>query len=191
MNSESAQEINRLEKIVSTITGRDIRSKSREHKNIIARSIFYKIAYDFLKRSGYSLGAKSYISKYMGRNHATVLHSLKNFDRDITPYTVNKKMYDRSYEVFESVADTYTAIDDKDVEIDNLKNKITELQLQLKEAKPYRQEVETLVDLVNTIPEDKIDDAFFRLTVMIKGFEIQPRNQETEIIGSYETTGSF
>ena len=99
-------------------------------------------------------------------------------------------MYDKSYEVFQSLADTYTTIDDRDVEIDNLKNKMTELQLQLKEVKPYRQEVETLVDLVNTIPEDKIDDAFFRITVMIKGFEIQPRNQETEIISSYETTAS-
>lgn len=190
MNSESAQDINRLEKIVSTITGKDIRGGSRDHKRVIARSIFYKIAYDFLKRSGYDLGAKSYIAKYMGKNHATIIHALKNFDRDITPYAVNKKMYDRSYEVFESLADTYTTIDDRDVEIDNLKNKITELQLQLKEAKPYRQEVETLVDLVNTIPRDKIDDAFFRITVMIKGFEIQPRNQKTEIIGSYETAAS-
>jgi hypothetical protein len=191
MNSELAQDINRLEKIVSTITGRDIRSNSRDHKNVIARSIFYKIAYDFLKRSGCNLGAKSYIAKYIGKNHATVLHALKNFDRDINPYAMNRKMYDKSYEVFQSLADTYTTIDDRDVEIDNLKNKMTELQLQLKEAKPYRQEVETLVDLVNTIPEDKIDDAFFRITVMIKGFAIEPRNQETEIIGSYETvTGS-
>jgi hypothetical protein len=190
MNSELAQDINRLEKIVSTITGRDIRSNSRDHKNVIARSIFYKIAYDFLKRSGCNLGAKSYIAKYIGKNHATVLHALKNFDRDIIPYAMNRKIYDKSYEVFQSLADTYTTIDDRDVEIDNLKNKMTELQLQLKEAKPYRQEVETLVDLVNTIPEDKIDDAFFRITVMIKGFEIQPRNQETEIISSYETTAS-
>ena len=189
MNIESVQDINRLEKIVSTITGIDIKSNSRDHKNVIARSIFYKIGYDFLKRSGYNLGAKSYIAKYMGKNHATVLHALKNFDRDITTYAVNKKMYDRSYEVFESIADTYTNVDDRDVEIDNLKNKITKLQLQLKEAKPYRQEVETLVDLVNTIPKDKIEDAFFRLTVMIKGFEIKPRNQQAEIIGSYETVG--
>ena len=189
MNIESVQEINRLEKIVSTITGTDIKSNSRDHKNVIARSIFYKIAYDYMCRVGVRIGAKNYIAKYMGKNHATVLHALKNFDRDITTYGVNKKMYDRSYEVFESIADTYTNVDDRDVEIDNLKNKITKLQLQLKEAKPYRQEVETLVDLVNTIPKDKIEDAFFRLTVMIKGFEIKPRNQETEIIGSYETVG--
>lgn len=190
MNSELTQDINRLEKIVSSITGRDIRSNSRDHKNVIARSIFYKIAYDFLKRSGCNLGVKSYIAKYIRKNHATIIHALKNFDRDITPYAINRKMYDKSYEVFQSLADTYTTIDDRDVEIDNLKNKMTELQLQLKEVKPYRQEVETLVDLVNTIPEDKIDDAFFRITVMIKGFEIQPRNQETEIISSYETTAS-
>ena len=102
MNSELAQDINRLGKIVSTITGRDIRSNSRDHKNVIARSIFYKIAYDFLKRSGCNLGAKSYIAKYIGKNHATVLHALKNFDRDITPYAMNRKMYDKSYEVFQS-----------------------------------------------------------------------------------------
>jgi hypothetical protein len=47
------------------------------------------------------------------------------------------------------------------------------------------------VDLLLKIPRDKIDDAEFRIQVMLKGFAIEPRNQKTEIIGSYETTGGF
>jgi hypothetical protein len=191
MNNEIAQEVIRLDKIVSTITGSDIRSKVRNHKNIIARSIFYKIAYDFLKRSGFTLGAKSYIARYMGKNHATVLHALKNFDRDIIPYDINKKMYDKSLEVFESLADAYTAVDDRDVEIDNLKNKITDLQLQLSNVRPYRKDIEHLVDLLLKIPNDKLDDAEFRISVMLKGFAIEPRNQKTKVIGSYEAVTSF
>ena len=191
MNNEIAQEVIRLEKIVSTITGSDIRSKVRNHRNIIARSIFYKIAYDFLKRSGFTLGAKSYIAKYMSKNHATVLHALKNFDRDITPYDINKKMYNKSLEVFESLADTYTTVDDRDVEIDNLKNKITDLQLQLKDAKPYRQEVELLVELVNKVPSKHIEDAEFRILTILKGFQIEPKNQQAKTYGSYETVASF
>ena len=75
MNSEIAQEVQRINQIVSTVTGRDIMSPVREHKNVMARSIFCKIVYDYLKKSGVSRGAKSYIGVVLKKNHATVLYS--------------------------------------------------------------------------------------------------------------------
>ena len=191
INNEIASEVSRIEKIVKTVTGRDLRSKVRDHKNVMARSIFYKITYDYLCRCGVRIGAKNYVAKYMNKNHATALHAMNNFNEDILLSPLNKKMYDTCVEVFGSLGDVYESVDKRDLEIDDLKNKITDLQLQLSNVRPYRKDIEHLVDLLLKIPSDKLDDAEFRIGVMLKGFAIEPRNQKTEIIGSYETTGSF
>jgi hypothetical protein len=126
----------------------------------------------------------------MNKNHATILHAMNNFNEDILGSSLNKKMYDTSVEVFGSLGDIYKNIDKRDLEIDDLKNKITDLQLELSKVKPYRKDIEHLVDLLLKIPSDKIDDAEFRIGIMLKGFAIEPRNQKTQIIGSYETIGS-
>lgn len=191
INNEIASEVSRIEKIVKTVTGRDLRSKVRDHKNVMARSIFYKITYDYLCRVGVRIGAKNYVAKYMNKNHATALHAMNNFEYDILGSPLNKKMYTKCVEVFESVGDVYSSVDERDLTIDELKNKIIELQLRLKDAKPYRKEVEVLVDLVNQIPSQHIETAEFRILTMLKVFKIAPKNQETKVIGSYEAvTGS-
>jgi hypothetical protein len=191
MNKEIALEVQRIKKIVSTVTGRDLISEVRDHKNVMARSIFCKMVYDYLKKNGMRRGAKSYIAKYLGKNHATVLYSLNNFEADILGSPLNRKMYEKCAEVFESLGDVYTTMDERDLTIDNLKNKITDLQLQLRDARPYRQEVELLVELVNKVPSEHISDAEFRIITMLKGFKIEPKNQRTKVIGSYETVTSF
>jgi len=191
MNKEIALEVQRIKKIVSTVTGRDLMSEVRDHKNVMARSIFCKMVYDYLKKNGMRRGAKSYIAKYLGKNHATVLYSLNNFKADILGSPLNRKMYEKCAEVFESLGDVYTTMDERDLTIDNLKNKITDLQLQLRDARPYRQEVELLVELVNKVPSEHISDAEFRIITMLKGFQIEPKNQRTKVIGSYETVTSF
>jgi len=191
MNKEIALEVQRIKKIVSTVTGRDLMSEVRDHKNVMARSIFCKMVYDYLKKNGMRRGAKSYIAKYLGKNHATVLYSLNNFEADILGSPLNRKMYEKCNEVFESLGDVYTTMDERDLTIDNLKNKITDLQLQLRDARPYRQEVELLVELVNKVPSEHISDAEFRIITMLKGFQIEPKNQRTKVIGSYETVTSF
>jgi hypothetical protein len=191
MNNEIAQEVTRIEKIVSTVTGRDLRSNVRNHKNVIARLIFYKVTYDYLCKIGMERGAKSYVAKFIGKDHATALYALGRFKYDILGSPLNKKMYSKCVEVFESVGDVYSSVDERDLMIDELKNKITDLQLRLKDAKPYREEVEVLVELINQVPSEHIETAEFRILTMLKGFKIAPKNQETKVIGSYETVTSF
>lgn len=191
MNKEIALEMQRIKKIVSTVTGRDITSKERNHKNVMARSIFCRIAYDYLKKNGMKRGAKSYIGRFLAKNHATILYSLNNFEADIMGFNLNRKMYEKCSEVFESLGDVYTTMDERDLQIEDLKNKITDLKLQLRDAKPYRQEVELLVELINKVPSERIDDAEFRILTMLKGFEIEPKNQQTKTYGTYEAVSSF
>ena len=41
--------------------------------------------------------------------------------------------------------------------------------------------------MLEFIPDDKMYLAKVRIEAMIKGFSIEPKNQQTQIIGAYET----
>ena len=64
-----------LKKVIQEITGVDINEVSRKREIIEARAVYYKILKQIdKKKSLKSIGAS------VGKNHATVLHSLKNYD---------------------------------------------------------------------------------------------------------------
>ena len=64
--------IKQLADLVSEETGVNIRTQSRKTKYVIARAIFYDIAYNVEK-----LGSLEQIGKEVDRDHASVLHSLR------------------------------------------------------------------------------------------------------------------
>ena len=64
-----------LKKVIQEITGVDINEVSRKREIIEARAVYYKILKQIdKKKSLKSIGAS------VGKNHATVLHSLNNYD---------------------------------------------------------------------------------------------------------------
>ena len=64
-----------LKKAIQEITGVDINEVSRKREIIEARAVYYKILKQIdKKKSLKSIGAS------VGKDHATVLHSLKNYD---------------------------------------------------------------------------------------------------------------
>jgi hypothetical protein len=64
-----------LKQIIKEITGADINQVSRKREIIEARAVYYKILKQIdKKKSLQSIGAS------VGKDHATVLHSLKNYD---------------------------------------------------------------------------------------------------------------
>ena len=67
------QELNQLQEIVDNVFSVSIKSKSR-HRNLVnARMVFSKIA------RGRSYGYCE-IGRFLGKNHATIIHYTKNFD---------------------------------------------------------------------------------------------------------------
>ena len=64
-----------LKKVIQEITGVDINEVSRKREIIEARAVYYKI----LKQIDKKKSLKS-IGSSVGKDHATVLHSLKNYD---------------------------------------------------------------------------------------------------------------
>lgn len=65
--------LEKLDKIVSSSFGVDIKSNNRDTHNVMARVVFYDLAYNKFKVTSLSM-----IGKYVGRTHATVLHSINN-----------------------------------------------------------------------------------------------------------------
>lgn len=59
------------------VIGVDIKNRSRKFEYVFGRSIYYKIAREF---TGFSYSS---ISQNINRDHATILHAMKNFNRDI------------------------------------------------------------------------------------------------------------
>jgi hypothetical protein len=64
-----------LKKAIQEVTGIDINEVTRKRETIEARAIYYKVLKQIdKKKSLKSIGAS------VGKDHATVLHSLKNYD---------------------------------------------------------------------------------------------------------------
>ena len=64
-----------LKKTIQEVTGIDINEVTRKRETIEARAIYYKVLKQIdKKKSLKSIGAS------VGKDHATVLHSLKNYD---------------------------------------------------------------------------------------------------------------
>lgn len=64
--------LNQLADLVSEETGVDIRSRSRKTKYVVARAIFFDIAYNHM-----SMGSLHQIGEVVDKDHASVLHSLR------------------------------------------------------------------------------------------------------------------
>jgi hypothetical protein len=125
-----------LKKAIQEITGVDINEVTRKRETIEARAIYYKILKQIdKKKSLQSIGAS------VGKDHATVLHSLKNYEMfekfNPTLKLFRKQILQRlnyaSPEIIDMSKDEYIQSLQLDVmkltdEIVNLQETITNLQ---------------------------------------------------------------
>lgn len=90
MDNKQKTELNKLIDKVSEQTDIDIKYRTRTYDSVCARAVYYRLAYD---TGRYTL---KNISKSLNRNHATVIHGLKN----VFPYMekYNPRIYN-SYKV--------------------------------------------------------------------------------------------
>lgn len=124
-----------LKELIEKTTGVDINRTSRRREVVEARAMYYKILKQIDKKKTLQSIADS-----VGKNHATVLHSLNNYDSferfNPTLKLFRKEILSRlNYKSFEnntSKDETITALQIEAIkqneEIINLKEKITKLQ---------------------------------------------------------------
>ena len=68
------KDLQNILKLVIDETGVDITSRKRDHKTVIHRWIYFKLASEFTNNSLHKIGAA------INKNHATVIHGLKQFE---------------------------------------------------------------------------------------------------------------
>lgn len=129
-----------LKKVIQEITGVDINEVSRKREIIEARAVYYKILKQIdKKKSLKSIGAS------VGKDHATVLHSLKNYDM-FEQFNPTLKLFRSeiltklNYKSPESIIDinNQDMITSLQIEIVNLNQQIENLQEKINELERPR-----------------------------------------------------
>ena len=81
---------------VETITNCDVLERTRQREYVQARSIFYRLARD----NKQTLQA---IGKFLERDHATVMHSLKKFEQDVQYDSVFRANYNSVKDILDNL----------------------------------------------------------------------------------------
>lgn len=140
-------------KLVNHKTNIDIRDKKRDTIHVFARCVYYDIAYNILK-----LGGSSVIAKAVNRDHASLLHSLKNVLPDMASY------YPQMNEVREEIL---IELDLEEMDKLNLREKISRLTIinrnllerinnEVASATVYTPEEVDMLEMLKTIPKKKL-----------------------------------
>lgn len=142
LTQEEITEISeKLKRYVTFEFNLDINSKSRKAEYIDARSIYYKILYDF-----YGLKYED-IAKTIDKTHASVLNAVSNFTYYIERDKIKREKYLKILIALELISE-------EEKEYMSISNKNTEL------SKLYK--------LVRQIPIDKVDFFYQKIHTLLE-----------------------
>ena len=140
-----------IRKAVETITNCDVVERTRQREYVQARSIFYRFARD----NKQTLQA---IGKFLKRDHATVMHSLKKFEQDVEYDSVFRANYNAVKDILGNLDvkgcedATETLLEAYEMRNTYLIKQNTELRAKLSRLTSD----DTINELLEGIPEDKI-----------------------------------
>ena len=140
-----------IRKAVETITNCDVADRTRQKEYVQARSIFYRFARD----NKQTLQA---IGKFLRRDHATVMHSLKKFEQDVEYDSLFRANYNAVKDILGNLDvkgcedATETLLEAYEMRNTYLIKQNTELRAKLSRLTSD----DTINELLEGIPEDKI-----------------------------------
>lgn len=156
----------KLETIVSNVSkefGLDIRTRTRKREYIYARAVYYKIAREMLRKTLSEIGG------LVNVDHATVLHSINNV------FPVIERFEPDILNSYEKIKDKISFEADFDrsasFTLEEAKEEIADLKYKLKLAEEQAKRAVNLSgfeDILENVPEDKIDVLKIRLDAIIK-----------------------
>jgi len=167
-----------LTKLTKKYCGVNPLKKTRKREFVDARSVMYMV----LKRV--HCCTCTTIANLFKCNHATVLHSLRSFEYTYKTDRKFREKYDLVLSGYvESVLDT--------TEVDNVYAEVEMLKRELDRYKDKLIRIEEFNDMINELPQHKIDDIKKKLSIMVQVAkkEIKPRNQQAEIIQANVVAG--
>lgn len=141
-------------RLVNNKTNIDIRDKKRDTIHVFARCVYYDIAYNRLK-----LGGSSRIAKAVNRDHASLLHSLKNVLPDMASY------YPQMNQVRE---ETLIELDLEEMDKINLREKVSKLTIinrnligrinsKIVSDTTYTKDEVEMLEILKDTPKNKLD----------------------------------
>ncbi|MDC0859756.1 helix-turn-helix domain-containing protein [Candidatus Pelagibacter sp.] len=163
-----------LRDITQEVCKADPMKKTRKREVVYARMIMYKVLKSFHKHTATSIG------RMFGKNHATILHSINQFDNMVS---YDDWLNNR----FHCVMSEYT----KEISLQNeiiadvhLKNKI--LESKVKTQKRIIRQCKEISSIIDGVPEAKVGQIIQKLRMLseIAKKEIKPRNQQTVVYNS-------
>jgi hypothetical protein len=167
-------DFNILRDITKEVCKVDPMKKTRKREVVYARMIMYKVLKSFHKHTVTSIG------RMFGKNHATILHSINQFD--------NIVVYDDWLSGrFHCVMSEYTkeiSLQNKIIADVHLRNKI--LESEVKMQKRIIRQCKEISSIIDGVPEEKVEHIIQKLSMLseVAKKEIKPRNQKTVIYNS-------
>ena len=144
-----------LKRIIKEVTKVDVNIHSRKREIVEARSLYYTI----LKQIDKKKSLKS-IGDTVNLNHATVIHSLKNYQMfekfNPTLRLFKKEILSKlSYKSFEEVSysNNSETIDNLNIQIINLNETIQDLQVKINELQKPRNKFNIIQSLENLLTD--------------------------------------
>ena len=140
-------------------TGVDIREMSRETANVMSRAIYFKLAYEI-----FNVGSLAKVTKELGMNHSTALHSLKNHfntSDDRFPPMI-KQYYPEYYKHYQNVLEYLYSNDNRKLtdaeKLFDMTKKYNTLKDNTKVMREIMQDedISHLVYRFSNVPKDKI-----------------------------------
>lgn len=134
----------------------DLSNKKRDNRHFRARAIFYKLCFNLTYKPTYQSIANS-----VGKNHATVIHSIRRFDIDIKYDKELQQMYNSLTSTFKDFQIDEVSISDLMIGISELKKEVRSLEIKLEEEKNKPpmvsdyQEINLINDLMNKLDDEE------------------------------------
>lgn len=141
-------ELNRLIDIVSEETGVDIRDRRRKTDYVMARAVYFRLAYRDL-----GLGSLEDIGKSIGKDHATVLYSLRTTFTQLERYFPH--IYRKYLELKGRLTDgSYIDQDTSTMDLLKLHDKVRELSIEI--DRMISGDLKDLIDISRSVPQEKM-----------------------------------
>lgn len=161
--------IKKIKELVKQEYGYDVDSPTRKREVVEARAMFYSVLKNFtnLTLTG--------IARTVGKNHATVLHGLKNFE-------LWRKQNKYLEFAFKNVVYKLETLDEVENYIDvmELRRELLKAKMDLHELNSKKEKINFIYELLKDLPMDKVEDIKNRVKLIIKGYKWKS-NDKTKI----------
>lgn len=151
--------IKKIKELVKQEYGYDVDSPTRKREVVEARAMFYSILKNF---SNLTLAS---IARTVDKNHATVLHGLKNFEQ----WRKQNKYLNFA---FKNVVYKLEALDDVENYIDvmELRRELLQAKMDLYELNSKKEKINFMYELLKDLPMDKLADIQDRVKLILKSY---------------------